>query len=82
MPAGPSFNLSVPLNIVIGTVPLQNYQMVFSQSAYTPAVNYQLNETYQNPDDMMNMPIPIAPALPEQIQPSPTARMYIALTSK
>ena len=76
VPAGPSFNLSVPLNVVMGTIPLQNYEMVFSQSAYTPASNYpQGNEYAQNPDSV-NMPVPMAPPQPKDLRPTPSARMY------
>ncbi len=63
----------VPLRVVIGTVPL-HYDPISTG-------NNQVNGNDQNPDTMMNIPMPIASALPEHVDPSPTACMYLALTS-
>ncbi len=61
-PAGPALDLVVPLEIIIGTIPLQNIQHVFAQTGYN-------SETYAPS-------APPMPALPSITPSAPDARMY------
>ncbi len=65
-PSGPATDLHVPLEIIIGTVPLQNFQHVFAQAAFNAT---QYNEP--------SAPMPVLPpSSPPADGAAPSARKY------